>query len=421
VEPQRVKEVRRASVASERVRSWITTTLTAFRVVPGYAAFWLSRGCGEIGWSASVIAMAWTALQVSDSSLAVGATFAARLFPALLFGIPFGAFADRLDRRRALMVVNALAAAVLVGLAIRAGAGQLGLADLLIGSAILGTADTMRGTLAQTYAVDLAGRAGATNAIALSNLGAMSFGAVGAAAGGIVLDRFGASATFLLAAGGVVLAALILLIAGATRQSAASRHQRTLDMRTSMTLLARSRPVLLIAIIVILGEVLGFSSLTVIPAFARDVLHVDAAGFGAISAARSIGGVLSAIALAATVRQHDGVLMVAVTALFGLAFVVFAITPVFVLSVALSVLIGAAAAGLDTLGQTLIQRNVEDHERGAAMGIWFFSIGFGPLGHLGLGAAASILGPAVALGVSGGLLVAATAGIAVRTDARRLR
>ena len=419
MEPQRVKEVGRAAVASHRVRSRITITLSAFRV-PGYAAFWLSSGCGGIGWSVSVIAMAWTALQVSDSSLAVGATFAARLFPALLFGIPFGAFADRLDRRRALIVVNALAAAVLVGLAIRAGAGHLGLADLLFASAILGTADTMRGTLSQTYAVDLAGRAGATNAIALANLGAMSFGAIGAAAGGVVLDRFGASVAFLVAAGGVISAALILLVAGAARRSAVSRHPPTVDMRTSMTLLARNRPVLLIAIIVILGEVLGFSSLTVIPAFARDVLGVDAAGFGAISAARSVGGVLGATALAATVRNHDGPLMVAVTALFGLTFVVFAITPVFVLSVALSVVIGAAAAALDTLGQTLIQRNVEDHERGAAMGIWFFGIGFGPLGHLGLGAAASTVGPAVALGFSGALLVAATAAIAARTDARRL-
>jgi MFS family permease len=171
---------------------------------------------------------------------------------------------------------------------------------------------------------------------------------------------------------------------------------------------------------VILGEVLGFSSLTVIPAFARDVLHADAAGFGTISAARSLGGVLSGIALASTMREHDGPWMIGVTALFGLAFLAFAAIPLFVLSVVLSVVIGAAASSLDTLGQTLIQRNVEDHERGAAMGIWFFGIGFGPFGHLGAGAATALLGPAVVLAVSGVLLVTATGAIALRTDPRRL-
>ena len=53
------------------------------------------------------------------------------------------------------------------------------------------------------------------------------------------------------------------------------------------------------------------------------------------------------------------------------------------------------AAALDTLGQSLIQRSVEDDERGSAMGVWYFAIGFGPLGHLGLGAAAVAFGAPV--------------------------
>jgi MFS family permease len=419
VEQRPVKATGRVALASQRVRTRLGITLGAFRV-PGYAAFWASSSASGVAWSSSVVAIGWIALQVSDSSLAVGATFAARLIPALLVGIPFGALADRLDRRRALIVVNVLGAAVLLALALRASAGHLGLADLLIASAVLGIADTMRGTLAQTYAVDLGGRDGATNAIALSNLGAMSFGAVGAAIGGVVLERDGPAATFLLAVAAVAAAAVILLLGRGGGHATLTRRPHGVDWRSSLTILARNRTVAVIALIVILGEVLGFSSLTVIPAFARDVLHADAAGFGAISSARSFGGVLSGMALAASIRQTDGPLMLVVTAVFGLAFVAFAAIPVFVVSLALSVVIGAAAASLDTLGQTLIQRNVEDHERGAAMGIWFFGIGFGPFGHLAAGAVASVLGPAVALAASGGLLVAATGTIAARTEARRL-
>ena len=62
-------------------------------------------------------------------------------------------------------------------------------------------------------------------------------------------------------------------------------------------------------------------------------------------------------------------------------------------------------ASLDTLSQSLLQRNVDDSERGSAMGIWFFAIGFGPLGLVGIGAAATVIGAPAALAINGVLLV----------------
>ena len=68
-------------------------------------------------------------------------------------------------------------------------------------------------------------------------------------------------------------------------------------------------------------------------------------------------------------------------------------------------------ASQDTLGQTLLQRNVDDAERGSAMGIWFFAIGFGPLGLVGLGAAANAIGAPAALAISGALLALFAVGL----------
>jgi hypothetical protein len=47
---------------------------------------------------------------------------------------------------------------------------------------------------------------------------------------------------------------------------------------------------------------------------------------------------------------------------------------------------------------------VDDAERGSAAGIWFFAIGFGPLGLVGLGVAANAMGAPTALAISGALL-----------------
>ncbi len=397
----------------------IATTLSAFRV-PGYPIAWAAYGATVAGWSASMVVVGWIALELSNSSFVVGATYAARLLPSLFLGIPMGALADRLDRRTALSVINAIGAAALVLLAVRAATGSLSLAELLLASVVLGIVDTFRGTLSQSYVVDLAGPEGATNALALSNLGAMVFGAVGAAVGGVVLELNGPTAAFLVAAAGGAIAAGILL---AGRRQTGNRRPPGgphIDLRRAMTLLFRNRSVALVTLVTILGEVLGFSSLTLFPTFARDVLHTDAAGLGAMTAARSIGGIGGAIALASGARSRDGALLLVTTGVFGLSLVVFAASSVLLLSIGILIVVGGAMAALDTLGQTLVQRHVEDRERGAAMGIWYFAIGFGPFGHLGLGAAAAILGAPLALAVSGGLLAASAVVLSVTARTRHL-
>ena len=61
--------------------------------------------------------------------------------------------------------------------------GTLVVTQLLLLSLALGVADTLRGTATQTYSFDLVGAAGATNALALVNLGVFMAGAVGSIVG----------------------------------------------------------------------------------------------------------------------------------------------------------------------------------------------------------------------------------------------
>ena len=112
-----------------------------------------------------------------------------------------------------------------------------------------------------------------------------------------------------------------------------------------------------------------------------------------MSAARALGGVCGGLLLAASgLRDRGGVLLLGATGVFGLGILGFALSDIFLVSLGFLLIIGAAGSALDTLGQSLIQRNVEDRERGAAMGVWFFAIGFGPFGHLGMGAAGAAIG-----------------------------
>ena len=121
-------------------------TLAAFRA-PGYGPLWLSAATAAFGHAVSVVAIGWVTLQVSDSALAVGAAFAARLIPSLLLGIPIGAFVDRVDRGRLLVVVNVVGVVPLVAAAALIGTASTS-ADvtlLLVLSLALGLVDTVRG------------------------------------------------------------------------------------------------------------------------------------------------------------------------------------------------------------------------------------------------------------------------------------
>jgi MFS family permease len=395
-------------------------TLAAFRI-PGYPVLWLAGWAGGFGWAISLVAIGWVTLEVSNSAFAVGVAFAARLLPALLFGIPLGGLVDRFDRRTTLIVVNALSAASLFGVGLIAVAGHLGLTELLILSLGLGVIDTTRGTAYQSYVFDLAGPEGATNAIALGNMGGAFAGAVGSVTGGIVLEQVGVGATFWMAAAFAASAAAGLALTGRTARQASATPRLVPSFTRSLTLVLRNRKVALILLVVIVNEVLGFASTTLLPTFTRDVLNSDAAGLGALASARAVGGIAGLLLLARIgTRNRGGRMFLLATLTSGLALAGFAVSTWFAASLLLLVVVGVAWAVCDTLGQSLIQRSVEDHERGAAMGVWFFGIGFGPFGHLALGAAATVIAAPIVLAVDGIALALIALGLFSVKTLRRL-
>jgi predicted MFS family arabinose efflux permease len=189
-----------------------------------------------------------------------------------------------------------------------------------------------------------------------------------------------------------------------------------------MTLIARNRLLAVLALAIILAEIFGFASQTLLPTFARDVFDVGASGLGIMMAVRSAGGALGLLVLSRLGSEgRSGLVFVGGAGLFGLALLLFGVTPVYAVALVLLGLSGLCASVMDTLGQTLLQRNADERERGAAMGLWVFSVGFGPVGHLTLGAAASAFGAPLTQAVSGLLLTIVALLMASHAPLRRAR
>ena len=396
------------------------------------------------------LALGWLTLQATDSPFLVGAVGAARMAPQLVLGTPSGVVADRFDRRTLLIAVNGASTLALVALMVAALVGTLSFPVLLVAAAIFGVLDTLRTATSQAYAYDLVRAGGATSGLALTNLGGQLFGLIGGLAGGWTLGQLGGSAAFgftglillgatvaLLVAGrrapDATPAATDLLIGhsidaaagppveGRPARSSVAPRARPNFVRAA-TLLLRNRLLAFFAFAIIVAEILGFSTQTLLPTFARHVFDVGAEGLGTMTAVRSAGGVLALVFLAwLGIGGRSGQVFVGACAMLGMALALFAIAPSYALALPLLALSGAAAATMDTLGQTLLQRNADERERGAAMGIWVFAVGFGPFGHLALGWAAGLYGAPATQLASGAMLIVVGALLAANGSLRRAR
>jgi MFS family permease len=161
-------------------------------------------------------------------------------------------------------------------------------------------------------------------------------------------------------------------------------------------------------------SVFGFPFLVMMPVFARDVLHVGAAGYGALTAAVGVGAMLGALGIALNSGRivHKGALMTLGGSSFGLLVSVFAVSRTFSLSLILLALAGCAMIVNNALTNTMIQTLVPDQLRGRVMGFYsFVFVGMSPLGAFLVGAFAERFGAPLAVGV-GGLVCAAAVSLA---------
>ena len=381
---------------------------------PGFSPWAVANGASTFSWALGNVIFSWVALVVTDDPLAVGAVFAVRFIAMMLFGIPAGVLADRVDRRLLIMVVSLVSAALAAGLGVLAAVngGDLGFWALAAGSFLLGVLDTARIASGTAYTVDLVGPALATAGIAVLGIVAQLGNIGGNLAGGVLLSEVGLPLSFGATAVGLVCVAAIL---GASRSRGRTTEpgggtgeaREHASLRRAFTLLRRDPTIALLTLAVIVVEVLGFSSMTLLPVFAKDVYDGGPDAYGLMVAVRSVGSVVGLLVLVRLGARHtSGPALMVSSGLMGVALILFSVAPGFLGALLFLAAFGAMAASMDALSQSLMQRASADAERGAAMGLWTFAVGCGPFGHLAIGAAAGRWGPVPTQLVFAGLLIA---------------
>lgn len=370
----------------------------------------------SVGMMGETVVLGWLTLELTDSPLMVGAALGMRMLPLFFVGVPAGALADRFPRRHLLMLTGLGQAGTTAALGIVVLAGAVTLAHVMLLTLTAGVLRGIEHAARQSYTHDVVGAAALVNGLAVLGVAMRAGWLVGSLAVGALIAQLGSGAAYLAVSLGFLGGALALVPAPVRPRPRvtvpASLWRSAADFLVAV---GRDRTLLVLMMLTAGAEILGFAHQALLPSLARDVLQTGPEGLGALSAARSVGGILG-LAAASTVGAAGGARFVSVLLAFGAGLVALGAAPHVVGFAGVLVvltLVNAAGALADLLAQSLLQLSVPSELRGRAGGAWVVAIGLAPLGQLQIGALASLFGVSIALGTSGVALAILAGGTAL--------
>lgn len=377
-------------------------TFPLFRALShrNFRLFFFGQGLSLIGTWLQQVAMSWLTYRLSGSALLLGVVTFCQYIAVLLLAPVAGVLADRVDRRRALLITQSVMVTQALILTALTATGKVAVWHVAALALVLGCASAFDIPLRHAMIARLvADRAHLPNAIALNSLLINCARVVGPALAGILIAAVGEAACFGLNAlsFGAVLYALTQMRWPAARTPAppAGWLPSWLEGAKSAFGFRPIRAALLL--IALISSTVGTYS-TLMPVFAKDVFGGDAHTLGMLLSAAGGGALLSALYLASrhTTRGLDRVILVA-GAIASLAMLAFAYSTRFALALPLLVVLGAGLIAAQASIQTLVQTLVDDDKRGRVMSLYTMAfLGMLPFGNLAAGAVARYAGEATA-------------------------
>ena len=371
-----------------------------------FRLLWASILLYSMGNGMEQVAVGWVVFELTASPFMVGVASAARMAPFFFLGILSGAMSDRLERRVFLRIVTLLSSGVAGAMALFLLAGGVQVWAVIALVAAQGCVFAFSLTIRQAYTVDIVGTQHALNGLSLTSMSMQAGGIAGSLASGALIEGVGPGWHY-VGVGASYMAATAILLATRTSQRAIqdARESVLRNLAGYIQLLRQNRILLILMCLASITEVFGFTHMTLLPVFAKNVIGVGPAGLGIMTAVRQGGGLIG-LAFLVSLREYrrKGLLMFVVGGTFGLGLMAFSVSASLLFFLAVLAVVNASALVVDTLYKTLMQANVTEEQRGRAMGSWVLSIGTAPVGHLGIGGLASVLGAPGALLVNGAVL-----------------
>jgi MFS family permease len=363
----------------------------------------------------------WLVLMLSGGSgAALGITTGLQFLPYLLFSMWGGTLADRISRRRLLVITQALMGALALGLGAVTLTGHVTVHLVYAFAFALGVVSAVDNPSRQAFVGEMVTLPDLPNAVAL-NSASFNLGRIlGPAAAGGLIALIGTGWVFVLngLSFGVTIAALLAMRAS----ELVPRVVRNGAVRLSQGLryIRHRRDLLLVLVLVGAVGTLGFNFQLTLALMANKEFGLGAAAYGLLSTAMAAGSLAGSL-LAARRTTVPLKLVVLAAVVFAVVEVVTGLAPSYVLMLAVLPVVGVVALTFSNAAQSYMQLKTESWVRGRVLGVYtlvFF--GGTPLGAPLIGWAADRFGPRSGLILGGlGTLVVTLIAVAVFVRLRR--
>lgn len=380
-----------------------------------YRLFFLGQLISLTGTWMQSVAQGWLVLRLSNSPAMLGLVAAAASLPVLLLSLPAGALADRVSKRRLLLVSQVVAMALAVILAWLTLTERIEVWHVVALATLLGVVTAFEGPARQAFTVEMVGREDLLNAIALNSSIFNAARTVGPAVAGVVVALIGEGPAFALNAASFVFVIASLLLMRLPPFRPPSSVRRGGQLREGLRYIQNEPRVRALLMQAAAISFFCFAYIPLLPVFARDILHVGASGLGMLSAASGLGALTAALILAQFGDAVPRGRLVRLAALLqpGLL-IAFSASRWLPLSLLLIGMAGWAGVTTMALTNTLIQSIVPDRLRGRVMSVFtLLLMGLSPMSGMLAGGVAQVVGsvPLVVAGsaLAGGLIVATIA------------
>jgi MFS family permease len=375
------------------------TTFAALSV-PNYRRYYSGQSISLIGTWMQMTAQSWLVLSLTHSSTALGIVIALQTLPVLILGPYGGVVADRVDKRKLMIVLQSAMGVQALALGLLTVAGAVKVWEIAALAAVLGLNNAFENPARQSFMLELVGPEHLRNAVSLNSVLVNVARTIGPAVAGVLIATVGDGVCFLVNAGSFVAVVASLTTMDSSELSPSEPTPRARGQLREGLRYVRSTPELAVPLLMMgIAGCLTYEFQVSLPVMADRGLNVGAAGFGFMTAAMGVGAVAGGLLVAARGKTGLRPLVLAASG-FAVAMALATAAPNLALELIALALAGAASISFMSTGNSTLQLNSAPHMRGRVMSLWFVAFqGSTPIGGPVVGATMAVIGPRAGLGL----------------------
>jgi MFS family permease len=379
--------------------------------VSNFRRFFFGQSVSMIGTWMQTVAQSWLVYTLTHSATALGFVVALQTLPILVLGPYAGVIADRVDKRKLMIVLQTFMGVQALVLGLLAVTHVVRFWEVCVLAVVLGLNNTFENPARQSFVLEMVGSDELRNAVSLNSTMVNAARAVGPAAAGILIATVGEGVCFLVnAASFAAVVYSLVSMDKLTLQPTTPTGRHKGQMREGFRYVAHEPRLGIPLVMMALVGTLAYEFQVTLPVIAKQTFHGGPATYGFLTASMGVGAVLGGLVTAARGRTGLRALTWA-GGIFAVAIGFASLAPALVVEFIALGAVGWASVTFLATGNTTLQLQADPSMRGRVMALWAVAfMGTTPVGGPLIGWIIAASNARVGLG-TGGIACLFAAGI----------